>query len=148
MDNSQIGATVVAATSLLGVLLTYFKFKPGQRQQVELDTAEGTLNLAEGTVQLVTSTLEAQFRRMAERMEEIERDAARYRQDTEKRHAELMAELRAERAMVKHLEGEVERRDAAITERDGRIDGLMKRVKRLENEVATLTGKRGPHSPT
>lgn len=135
MDAAQIGALVVAGGSALGVLLAYFKFKPGQRERVEVETAAGELNIAEGSVRLVQSTLHGEFIRMAARIEELEKEAAddrreftQYRRDNEARIAELAAELRAEKAEKRLVQQENER--------------LHARVAVLEAEVARLTGER------
>lgn len=130
MNGSDVAQVVSGFVAFLGVgvgLLAYFKYKPGQRENVEMTVAQANLNIAQGTVQLsqiVNDELESQFRRMSAEMTQIRDDFRQYREDTDKRLAELSIELRAEKAE----KAEVKREN----------DQLRERVGELEREVASL----------
>ena len=147
VEIGQVASIIVGAGALVGSLLAYFKFKPGQKERVGLDIAEGninvaqgTLNIAHGSIQLVTATLEAQFKRMDGEMDEMRREHAAYRELTDSRLSELAVELRAERAE----KVEVKRENVQLTERVNRAEA---RVKTLEAEVASLKAARGSATP-
>ncbi len=143
MDSVQIVSVIVAVTAAAGAVLSYFKWKPGQREEFELtaeqarvNVAQGTLNVAQGTINLVTSELEDQFRRMAAQIRDLEtrygdQSAATVtlRDEMQARIDELSAGLRAEKE-----------EKAAVSRENVR---LLVRVKHLEDEVAALKdGKR------
>ncbi len=142
MDAVQMVSLTIAAAAGIGAVLSYFKYKPGQRDQVATDVeqarvnvAQGTLNIAQGTINLVTSELEDQFKRMSaqvrdleERLSEQNRATQSSREDLEKRIDTLSRDLRT----AQGEKDEVERRNVI----------LLDRVKHLEDEVATL--KKGP----
>lgn len=136
MDAAQVATIVFGAGGTVAALLAYFKYKPGQRERVGMDVAEGTLNIAQGSIALVTSTLQAQFIRMDAEMEDMRREHETYREDTDKRLAEMAVELRAERAE----KIEVKRENAVLIARVKRAEA---RVQTLEAEVAALKGSRG-----
>ena len=135
MGPAEIVSATVAIVAAVSGLLAYFKFKPGQREKVEVETATGELNIAEGTVTLVQSTLHAELARLVERMRAIEdeaeqdrREFAQFRRDSENRVAELAAELRAAKAEKLLVQQENEQ--------------LRARVRRLEAEVEQLRAER------
>ncbi len=131
MDGVQIVSVIVAATAALGAVLSYFKFKPGQRESLEtaieqgrVNVAQGTLNVAQGTINLVTAELEEQFKRMSAQVRDLETRLSEQQQATMTLRDELGVE-RAEKA-------EVERRNGI----------LQTRVQHLEDEVAALKNGR------
>ncbi len=133
MDAVQIVSVIVAATAAIGAVLSYFKFKPGQREEVTLmaeqarvDVAQGTLHVAQGTISLVTTELEDQFKRMSAQVRELETRLSEQQQATMTLRDELGAE-RAEKA-------EVERKNGI----------LRSRVQHLEDEVAALKNGNPP----
>lgn len=141
MDAAQGVSAVVAVGSVLIAALAYFKYKPGQREAVDMTIAQANMNVAQGTFQMVTTELEDQFKRMAGEVKELHQalinqrhEEAQYRQDVEKRLAELSALLRAANAEKETVNAEnLQLRD---------------RVQTLEAEVRALKASGGPHSPT
>ncbi len=72
MDLAQVTSFVVAGAAVLGSILAYFKYKPGQRDAVDMNIAQANMNVAQGTFQLVTGELEEQFKRMSATQRELE----------------------------------------------------------------------------
>lgn len=128
MSGSEIASLIAVGVGIAGGILAYFKFKPGQREQVDMTIAQATMNVAHGTFQLVTTELEDQFKRMAAEMKTMREEHHQYRSDTNKRLIELSAELRAERAEKLSVKRE--------------NDELRHRVAGLEAEVARLKTER------
>ncbi len=142
MDGVQIVSVIVAASAGIGAVLSYFKFKPGQRESLEtaveqnrVNVAQATLNVAQGTINLVTTELEDQFKRMSAQVRELEarlpeqqEATRRLRDDMQARIDALGVELGAEKAE----KAEVERRNVI----------LQARVQHLEDEVAALKNGR------
>ena len=134
MDAPQIVTLLIAGGSALGVLLAYFKYKPGQRERVEQDTAQGqlnvaqgNLNIAQGSINLVTSTLEGQFTRMAARMEAMDIEAAEYQSAVEGRLSELSTELRAEKIEKERVKQENARLKVRVDELEAEVKHLKAR---------------------
>lgn len=145
MDTAQVVSAAVAVGSVLIALLAYFKYKPGQREAVDMTIAQANMNVAQGTFQMVTTELEDQFKRMAgevkdlrDQLAEERREQAQYREDVEKRLAELGAELRSEKAEKAQLQRENRRLKTQVAENDQ----LRERIATLEAEVAVLKSGR------
>ena len=71
-NTGQIASIILAIGTVLGVLLAYFKRKPGEERREDQTVAEGQLNLAQGSIALVTATLNDQFARLAIRQAAVE----------------------------------------------------------------------------
>lgn len=148
MDATQVVSASLAAVTVLGGLLAYFKYKPGQREAVDMNIAQANMNVAQGTFQLVTTELEDQFKRMSAELRTVREQAAaeladlrrefnQYRIDTDLRLAEQAAEVRAARAGEREAQRQAE---AYMSENEH----LRERVKALETEVATLKANGRP----
>lgn len=130
MNGTTAAQVISALVAVIGAgvgLLAYFKYKPGQKETVEMTVAQANLNIAQGTVQLsqvVNDELESQFKRMTAEMADIRAEHKQYRTDTDEQLALLAVELRAERA------------EKAAVKREN--DQLRNRVGDLEREVASL----------
>lgn len=147
MDAAQVATIAIGAAGSLAALLAYFKYKPGQREAVDMTISQAHMNVAQGTFEMVTTELEDQFRRMSAELREVrERHAAdmaalrrefeQYRADAEALLAQRVTEARAARA------GEKE----AVRKADlyaGENAKLRVRVDALETEVAALKSGRG-----
>lgn len=120
-DWSQIASGAVFLASAAGVLLAYFKYKPGQREAVGMTVAQANMDVAQGTFQMVTSELEDQFKRMAAEQKRLRGEYETYRTATDKRLNDLTIALRTERE---------EKEDAQMENRR-----LTARVKQLEEKV-------------
>lgn len=64
METLQAASIAIPVLTLVLGALAYFKFRPGQRETLEVSIAQGFIDIAQGTVHLTTSTLEAQVTRM------------------------------------------------------------------------------------
>lgn len=126
-DLAQAASLVVVATGAFAGLLAYFKFKPGQREHVDMTVAQANLNIAQGTVKLVTSELEDQFRRMSAEMAEVRAEHRRYREETDSRLSALFTELSSEKSAKEAVKAENAR--------------LRDRVAALEGQVADLKSR-------
>ncbi len=82
MDVTQFGSLAAALVAGVGALLAYFKFKPGQRETMQVSVAEATLNIAKGTITMITAEMEEQFKRMTE-------DQAKQREELEKQRDDI-----------------------------------------------------------
>lgn len=138
MDAPQVATIAIGAAGALAALLAYFKYKPGQREAVDMTISQAHMNVAQGTFQLVTTELEDQFVRMSAELREVRKQHAadmaklrgefdQYRLDADTRMAELTAELRGERA---------EKRQVKLENVQ-----LRERVDVLEAEVDRLKGR-------
>lgn len=101
MDVAQTVSAAVAVGSVLVAALAYFKYKPGQRETVDMTIAQANMNIAQGTFEMVTTELEDQFKRMAAEVKDLHQalvnqrhEEALYRAEVEARLAELAALLR------------------------------------------------------
>ncbi len=124
MEISQIASGAVFLATALGALLAYFKYKPGQKESLDLTIAQATMKVTHGSFQLVTTELEEQFKRMSAEMVEIRAEHRAYRDATDLQISELGDEVRSERSEKDTLKRENER--------------LNERVLLLEEEVARL----------
>ncbi|MEJ7824925.1 MAG: hypothetical protein WKF48_05825 [Solirubrobacteraceae bacterium] len=124
-DLPQIITLCVALGTAIVGILGYFKFKPGQREQVNMNVAEATMSVAHGTFQLVTTELEDQFKRMAGEMAEMRGLLTTVQTEAN--------QLREDLTTVKNkLISATERLDAVTSERDK----LRERVRHLEERLA------------
>lgn len=144
MAAADVVTVVVGAGGVLVAILAYFKYKPGQREAVDLTIAQANMNVAQGTFQMVTTELEDQFRRMAaevkdlrDQLAEERRDQAQYREDVDQRLAELGAELRSAKAEKATLQRENRRLKSQVAENDQ----LKQRITDLEAEVRSLKAR-------
>lgn len=101
MDVAQTVSAAVAVGSVRVAALAYFKYKPGQRETVDMTIAQANMNIAQGTFEMVTTELEDQFKRMAAEVKDLHQalvnqrhEEALYRAEVEARLAELAALLR------------------------------------------------------
>jgi uncharacterized membrane-anchored protein YhcB (DUF1043 family) len=126
MGASEIVSLATAIAIVVAGVLGYFKWRPGQREQVGMTVAQATMHVAQGTIQLVTTELEDQFKRMSAEMRTMRDEHDQYRRDTDSRLAELGTQLRAEKAekeLVKqenvHLRERVNVLEAQVRELKG-----------------------------
>jgi predicted nucleic acid-binding Zn-ribbon protein len=148
MDGAQTASILGIVAMVLGTLLAYFKFKPGQRERVaaesglaEVDIAQGTLKMTKEALDLIQGNMQAEINRLVEQ-------TTKFRDDSEKRAGDqdrrLTAVTRALAEMQVQL-GVTERRlDLVTQERDElrqENEALRGRIASLENEVRELKGR-------
>lgn len=152
MDTADLVSAAVGIGGVLVALLAYFKYKPGQREAVDMAFAQANMNVAQGTFEMVTTELEDQFKRMAAEVKELHQalvnqrhEEALYRADVDKRLAELGAELRAAKAEARAMDNEnksLTRENRRLKTQVAENDLLKARVKQLEDEVRALKSGR------
>lgn len=107
MDGAQVASYVIAGVSALGVILAYFKWKPGQREVTEVNVAQGSLNVAQGTIKLIASELEDQFIRMSSEQKKAREIHASEIAEERRSVAALRAELDAASKQVRELRADL-----------------------------------------
>jgi predicted RNase H-like nuclease (RuvC/YqgF family) len=135
MGAAEITALVVAGISLVGVILSYTKYKPGQKEVLGTSVAERQLNIAQGTINLVTDELEQQFKRMAEeRRVLLEVHNAELAQERTSA-AQLRSELTAATNEARQLRSEVAELRAEVAQLRHENDRWKRRVSDLEDQL-------------
>ena len=129
----QFGSLAAAAAALVGVMLTYFKFKPGERETMQVSVAEATLNIAKGTITMITAEMEDQFKRMSEEQAVLRADITQLRKEQRETQQQLDLVTREQDSL--HRENEVLRNKVTALER--RLDGYEKQNGRPTPEAGT-----------
>ncbi len=128
MDAVQFSSLAVATASVLAALLAYFKYKPGQRENVGISVAEATMNIAKGTITMVTTELEDQFKRMAAELTTIRGEQTELRAHLNENTRQLMfvtAErdgLHRENKLLRERVADLETRIARMEPRSDALD--------------------------
>lgn len=116
-ETAQLVSIIGALFLGIAGVLAYFKYKPGQREVVQMDVAQATMNVAQGTFQMVTTELEDQFKRMA-------------------------AELRELRAELVEVKARADGLSEDLTRVKARLITATQRIETLESENASLRQER------
>lgn len=130
MDTPQIVSLLIAITSLIGVVLAYFKFKPGEKQRVDMNVSQAHMNIAQGTFQMVTSELEDQFKRMSADMADLHRQLREMRNALEDVQVEL-GQTRRRLDLVTEERDKLRKENAALRDKVTQLEG---RILRMEND--------------
>lgn len=80
MNTALVASIIVPLIAGAGGLIGYFKFRPGQREEVELKVDRGYFEVAQGTFSLVTKEMEEQFKRMAADIAELHSEVSGLRE--------------------------------------------------------------------
>ena len=138
MSAGELAQVVTALALLIGAVVAYRKWRP-ERDGVTITNAGKVTEMSLSFADRVDKDNDG----LREDLDELRREFAQYRADTEKRLSEMAVEVRAARA------GEREATRQAESYRQEN-ESLRERVQALETEVRELkaNGNPGPHNPT
>lgn len=89
MEIGTLISWAIAGSTAVAAFLAYFKFKPGQRETLEVSNAQANLLMANSTITMVKNELESQFRRMVEEQSVMRREMAELRGEVARLHEQL-----------------------------------------------------------
>lgn len=89
-DLPQLLSVIVPLTTVLGIVLAYFRFKPGQREAVLITVKDAELSRTEKAFDLVAEQLAAQIERMDTEIDALRRRIA----EADKINDQLREDLR------------------------------------------------------
>lgn len=143
MDGGHLASAIVALGGLLVGVLSYFKYKPGQKETTDMTVAQSTLNIAQGTIDLVTSELEQQFKRMSTEQTEQREIHRKEQAELRQMHVEQVESERKSAAALKkqiaEANEEVRVLRAALREAQVECDNWRKKYEALKSKVNGAT---------